>query len=118
MIADGSPCARAEVYDGDELDDTPGTSWIAEVRWRQGAWVIRDNLGDDPPVSIPDDAVVKNRIHDVEPLRGGWFPWVEGHNEMLLLMEPEQRAALGMSDAVYQQLNVDLRLDFEKRNGK
>ena len=85
------PVARAEHIDED------GISWIAEIRAGAGTWVIRDGYGGPFPIV------------------GVGFPF-PSEPGLLLNATAEQRARLGMSDEVYQQLNVDLRLQQERQD--
>lgn len=101
--------ARAEVYDEN------GVAWIAEARAGTGTWVLRDpDAVGDPDGQIPVDDL--GREQQPRGLRGAMFPFTD-QESMLLLMTTEQREALGMSDATYQAINVELGLDQRRRDG-
>jgi hypothetical protein len=114
--------ARAEVRDYDA-----GVTWIAEARARTGIWVIREL--DDAPVGDEEDEEAEFAGHEwtrrrppsvddrgvpdyPTPLFGAMFCFpADGSGDPLLNMTIEQREWLSMPDAVYQQLNIDLKLD-------
>lgn len=93
--------ARSEIF------DEGGVAWLAEARAGTGVWVIREDHSVKPP---QDDL----RERQPSAIRGAIFDFAEDGPVTMLTMTPEQRAWLGMSDATYQSLNVELRLSFER----
>jgi hypothetical protein len=85
------PIARAEHIDKE------GIAWLAESRAGSGTWVIRETDADN------------NNIvgHMVE--------FDDNRQGVMLPLEAEIRKALGMSDDVFFELEVQLRRDYEKR---
>ena len=93
------PIARAEHMTED------GVAWIAESRAGTGTWVIREE-------GAPEGSVLDS------PIRGAAFEFNEPEDGFMLATTKEQREALGMSDDVWHELEVQLRRDYEKRQAE
>jgi hypothetical protein len=78
--------ARTVVWDHDTCNP-----WVAESRAGTGTWVVVANDPTDP-----------------DNVSGRFFDFDDDHEGTLLYMTPEQREAMGMSDAVYAELNAAL----------
>lgn len=93
------PFSRAEFCE--ETDDGDFIDWIAEARRNTGVWVIRQ-----PAVGSEDEMSISGQMfeftEDTEP-------------DQLLVMTPDEREAMGMSDKAYQRLNILLALNDEGR---
>lgn len=88
--------------------DQDGVAWIAECRANTGTWLIRE----DESVTIADDL---DRECKPQGIRGAMFPFVQEAG-LLLMMTPEQRKDLGLSDATYHEINVELSLAYKRYN--
>lgn len=110
---------RSVIAEAVVADDDDGVLYRASAHHKRGVLIVRElGHGDDPDLG----AFVGAEAPDVdpcspqtEPVLGLWvaFPSEEGHG--MFVLTAGQREAFKMSDHVYQELNIGLALDYERR---
>ena len=100
-------------------DEDSGVVFRANAHRKQGVLILRElDYDGDPDLHELVGAVGPDEGTD-EPqpktVLGLWIDFPDEEGTLMFVLTPKQREAFKMSDHVYQELNVGLRLDYDKR---